>query len=77
MPASTGLAHRTRRYAKAAADAALGWVAGGTLRFLRATNRKRMADLAGRVMRTLGPRLKEHRIGRANLVAAFPVKSPA
>jgi KDO2-lipid IV(A) lauroyltransferase len=36
-----------------------------------------MADLAGRVMRMLGPRLKEHRIGRANLVAAFPEKSSA
>jgi Kdo2-lipid IVA lauroyltransferase/acyltransferase len=77
MPASTGLAHRTRRYAKAAADAALGWLAVGTLRILRATNRKHMADFAGRVMRTLGPRLKEHNIGRANLVAAFPEKSSA
>jgi KDO2-lipid IV(A) lauroyltransferase len=36
-----------------------------------------MADFAGRVMRTLGPRLKEHAIGRANLVAAFPEKSGA
>jgi Kdo2-lipid IVA lauroyltransferase/acyltransferase len=77
MPPPRGLTHRTRRYAKAAADAALGWLAVGTLRTLRATNRKRMADLAGRVMRTLGPRLKEHRIGRANLVAAFPEKSSA
>jgi KDO2-lipid IV(A) lauroyltransferase len=77
MPPSRGLAHRTRRHAKAAADAALGWLAVGTLRVLRATNRKHMADLAGRVMRTLGPRLKEHRIGRANLVAAFPEKSSA
>jgi len=47
MPPSRGLAHRTRRYAKAAADAALGWLAVGTLRVLRATNRKHMADLAG------------------------------
>ena len=28
-------------------------------------------------MRRLGPRLKEHRIGRANLAAAFPEKSEA
>jgi KDO2-lipid IV(A) lauroyltransferase len=77
MPPSRGLALRTRRYAKTAADATLGWLAVGTLRLLRATNRKRMADFAGRVMRTLGPRLKEHAIGRANLVASFPEKSAA
>jgi Kdo2-lipid IVA lauroyltransferase/acyltransferase len=77
MRPSRGLAHRSRRYAKAAADASLGWLAVGTLRLLRATNRKRMADFAGRVMRTLGPRLKEHSLGRANLAAAFPEKSPA
>jgi KDO2-lipid IV(A) lauroyltransferase len=34
-----------------------------------------MADFAGRFMRGLGPKLKEHRIGRANLAAAFPEKS--
>jgi Kdo2-lipid IVA lauroyltransferase/acyltransferase len=77
MPPLRGLAHRARRYAKAAADATLGWFAVGTLHLLRATNRKRMADFSGGVMRTLGPRLKEHAIGRANLVAAFPEKSPA
>jgi KDO2-lipid IV(A) lauroyltransferase len=47
------------------------------LRMIRATNRKHMADFAGGFMRTLGPRLKEHRIGRDNLAAAFPDKSPA
>ena len=30
-----------------------------------------------RLMRRIGPWLPEHRIGRANLVAAFPEKSPA
>jgi KDO2-lipid IV(A) lauroyltransferase len=69
--ASRRLAHR----AKATADAVLGWLAVGTLRVLRATNRKRMADVAGGFMRRVGPRLKEHRIGRANLAAAFPEKS--
>jgi Kdo2-lipid IVA lauroyltransferase/acyltransferase len=75
MPPSRCLAHRARRYAKAAVDASLGWLAVGTLRLLRAINRKHMANIAGGVMRTLGPRLKEHRIGRTNLVAAFPEKS--
>jgi KDO2-lipid IV(A) lauroyltransferase len=77
MPPSRGFAHRARRYAKTAADATLGWLAVGTLRILRATNRKHMADLAAGVMRTLGPRLKEHSIGRTNLVAAFPEKTAA
>ena len=34
------------------------------------------ANLFGRVTRLIGPRLREHRIGRANLTAAFPEKSP-
>ena len=75
MPPSKG--HRARRYVKTTADAVLGWLAVGMLRVIRATNRKHMADFAGRVMRTLGPMLKEHGIGRANLAAAFPEKSPA
>ena len=71
MTASRRLAQR----AKATADAVLGWLAVGTLRVIRATNRKRMADVAGGFMRRIGPRLKEHRIGRGNLAAAFPEKS--
>ena len=49
-----------------------GTVAVGMLRAIRATSRTRMADFAGGFMRRLGPRLKEHGIGRANLAAAFP-----
>jgi KDO2-lipid IV(A) lauroyltransferase len=56
-------------------DAVAGSLAVGALKTVRLTNRKYMADLAGFVMRGVGPRLKEHRIGRANLVAAFPEKS--
>jgi KDO2-lipid IV(A) lauroyltransferase len=36
-----------------------------------------MADALGFALRKAGPWLSEHRIGRANLVAAFPEKSPA
>jgi KDO2-lipid IV(A) lauroyltransferase len=36
-----------------------------------------MADLAGTLMRRIGPLRREHRIGRANLEAAYPDKSPA
>src|SRR5919204_642175 len=53
-----------------------GAFAASLLRGIRFTSRKHMADLAGGVMRRLGPRLKEHKIGRANLAAAFPEKSP-
>lgn len=65
---------RVGRQLKAGADAVLGGLAVGMLRTLRATDRRRMADFAGGFMRTLGPRLKEHRIGRANLASAFPDK---
>jgi KDO2-lipid IV(A) lauroyltransferase len=71
------LAYRLQRHAKAGIDAGLGSLAVAMLRMIRATNRKRMADFAGGFMRTLGPRLKEHRIGRDNLIAAFPDKSSA
>jgi Kdo2-lipid IVA lauroyltransferase/acyltransferase len=71
------LAYRLQRHAKAGIDAGLGSLAVAMLRMIRATNRKRMADFAGGFMRTLGPRLNEHRIGRANLAAAFPDKSAA
>jgi Kdo2-lipid IVA lauroyltransferase/acyltransferase len=70
------LAYWLQRHAKAGIDAALGSLAVAMLRTIRATNRKHMADFAGGFMRTLGPRLKEHRIGRENLAAAFPDKSP-
>jgi KDO2-lipid IV(A) lauroyltransferase len=76
MTPSRGTAsRRLAQRAKATADAVLGWLAVGTLRVIRATNRKRMADVAGGFMRRVGPWLKEHRIGRANLAAAFPEKS--
>lgn len=71
------LALRAGQQAKAAGDAALGWLAVGMLRAIRTTSRERMADLAGGFMRRLGPRLKEHKLGRANLAAAFPEKSAA
>ena len=70
-------AHRAGQQVKAAADATLGLLAVGMLRAIRATSRTGMSDFAGGFMRRLGPRLKEHEIGRANLAAAFPEKSAA
>src|ERR1700719_3480840 len=65
------------RELKATIDTLLGWLAIGALRTIRAIDRRSMADVAAAFMRTLGPRLKEHKLGRANLAAAFPEKSPA
>ncbi len=57
--------------------AIVGFFFIGTLRILRLIDRKTMARLAATVMRTVGPWLKEHRIGRDNLAAAMPHKSNA
>jgi KDO2-lipid IV(A) lauroyltransferase len=57
-------------------NAAAGFVAAGVLKSIRHTSRKGMADFAGALMRRVGPWRHEHRIGRENLAAAFPEKSP-
>jgi KDO2-lipid IV(A) lauroyltransferase len=58
-------------------DAVLGVVAVGLLRLVRLAPFEPSARLFGRLMRGVGPWLAEHRIGRANLAAAYPEKSPA
>jgi KDO2-lipid IV(A) lauroyltransferase len=65
------------RRLKAWFDAAVGWLAVAILKAVRRTNRQRMANRLGRLLRTVGPWLPEHRVGRANLAAAFPEKSHA
>jgi Kdo2-lipid IVA lauroyltransferase/acyltransferase len=57
-------------------DAAVGWLAVLMLKALRMTNRQRMTNFLGRTMRTIGPWLPEHKVGRDNLATAFPDKSP-
>ena len=56
------------------ADTILGFATLCVLRLIRMTDRRRTADFWGAVMRRLGPFLPEHRVGRANLIAAFPDK---
>jgi Kdo2-lipid IVA lauroyltransferase/acyltransferase len=63
--------------AKALIDAAAGRLAVGLLRAIRRTNPDRIADASARFLRRVGPFLPEHRIGRANLAAAYPEKSAA
>jgi KDO2-lipid IV(A) lauroyltransferase len=62
---------------KRAVDVAAGHIAVLLLRALRRTDVDRLSDIAGAFMRTVGPWLPEHRLGRANLMAAYPEKSPA
>jgi Kdo2-lipid IVA lauroyltransferase/acyltransferase len=74
------MARRTKSKAllplKRAFERVLGWLIVGTLALLRRINRKRMANFTGGLMRIVGPWFPEHKIGRENLRAAFPDKSP-
>jgi len=54
-----------------------GVLAVAILKTVRLVNPDPMTNFAGWFMRKVGPLLPEHRIGRANLVGAFPEKSPA
>jgi KDO2-lipid IV(A) lauroyltransferase len=58
-------------------DSAAGALTVGLLSAIKHTDRKRMANFAGALMRRIGPLLKEQRIGREQLHAAFPEKSDA
>ncbi|HVV78180.1 MAG TPA: lipid A biosynthesis lauroyl acyltransferase [Pseudolabrys sp.] len=66
---------KLRRSAKRSVDAILGALAIGTIKVLRRMDADRLANFAGRFLRTVGPLLPENRLGRANLAAAFPEKS--
>ena len=68
-------AFKVLRPFKGPLDRLLGWLTVGLLALLRRINRHRMANLLGALMRRIGPWLPEHKIGRANLVAAFPERS--
>ena len=67
----------TERRFKTLLDNVIGAFTVGLLRGIKHTVRKRMANVAGALMRKMGPRFKEHRIGREQLRAAFPEKTDA
>jgi Kdo2-lipid IVA lauroyltransferase/acyltransferase len=67
---------RVRDAAKPLGEAAVGALTVGLLRATRYFDPIKTANLFGRITRTIGPRMREHRIARANLTAAFPEKSP-
>lgn len=58
-------------------NAAAGAGVSALLKVVRACNRLWISNLFAAVTRTIGPYLREQRIGRANLKAAFPEKSDA
>src|SRR5438105_11525313 len=67
---------RLRDAAKPAAEAAVGALTVALLRTTRYFDPDKTANFFGRVTRLIGRRLREDRIGRENLTAAFPEKSP-
>jgi KDO2-lipid IV(A) lauroyltransferase len=67
---------RLRDAAKPVTEAAVGALTVGMLHTTRYFDPDKTANLFGRVTRFIGRRLRENRIGRDNLKAAFPEKSP-
>src|SRR6478609_35857 len=67
---------RIRDAIKPLGGAAVGGLTIAMLRTTRYFDPIKTANLFGRITQAIGPKLREHRIGRANLVAAFPEKSP-
>ena len=67
---------RIRDATKPIVEALVGAVTISLLRTLRYFDPIKTADFLGRVTRLIGPLTREQRIGRANLTAAFPEKSP-
>src|SRR5881396_3182522 len=68
---------RIRDATKPLAEATVGALTIGMLRTTRYFDPIKTANLFGRIARSVGPMMREQRIGRANLIAAFPEKSPA
>lgn len=67
---------RVREAGKRLGGAAVGALTIAMLRTTRYFDPVKTANLFARVTRQIGPLLPEQRIGRANLTAAFPEKSP-
>jgi KDO2-lipid IV(A) lauroyltransferase len=66
---------RLRDAAKPLVGAGVGAMTIGMLRATRYFDHIKTADLFGRIARRIGPLMREQKIGRANLKAAFPEKS--
>ncbi|MBR1086976.1 lipid A biosynthesis lauroyl acyltransferase [Bradyrhizobium manausense] len=73
---SIGTKIRARNAAKSIGGSLIGAATVGMLKTTRYFDPVKTSDFFARVTKAIGPRLREHRIGRANLTAAFPEKSP-
>src|SRR6201995_947626 len=67
---------RLRDAGKSLGGAAVGALTIAMLRTTRYFDPVKTGNFFARVTRTVGPLLREQKIGRANLTAAFPEKSP-
>ena len=67
---------RLRDALKPLGEAAVGAITIAMLRTTRRFDPDKTANLFGRIAGLIGPALREQRIGRANLTAAFPEKFP-
>jgi KDO2-lipid IV(A) lauroyltransferase len=67
---------RLRDALKPISEAVVGGLTITILRTTRMFDPDKTADFLGRAAQFIGPRLREDRIGRENLTAAFPEKSP-
>jgi len=65
-----------RRHAKRAGDKAVGALAIALMKVARLFDPDKMTDFAGWLTRSIGPFFSEHKVGRDNLVVAFPEKTP-
>src|SRR3981189_458084 len=68
---------RVRDATKPLGEAAVGALTVGMLRITRYFDPIKTANLFGRIARLIGPVMREQRIGRANIPAAFTKKWPA
>jgi Kdo2-lipid IVA lauroyltransferase/acyltransferase len=66
-----------RRRFKAVLDATVGALTIGLITLVKWFDRRPSANVVAAITRKIGPLLKEHRLGRDNLRAAFPEKSDA
>ncbi len=57
-------------------DKGLGVIVAGALGLVRLFDRVSISNRFAALLRFVGPKLREQRIGRANLAAAYPEKSP-
>lgn len=67
---------RTKAKLKPAGEAVIGGFTVGALRATRYFDDVKTADFFGRMARRIAPLTRENKIGRDNLTAAFPDKSP-